>query len=1284
MNYHEEYQKSVNKPDEFWLEQAKQLKWLKEPQKAVEQTDDGLFHWFPDGETNMSYLCIDQHIDAGHGDEVALIYDSAVRQKVIKYTYKDIQQEVSKLAGGLESLNVKKGDTVVVYMPMIPHALFSMLACARIGAIHSVVFGGFAPNELAMRINDAKPKALLTATSGIEVDRIIPYKPMVDEALEIADHQPEHVIIHNRKLGAKNPRKAIDVDYDELVESSTPADYVTLASDHPLYVLYTSGTTGSPKGVVRDTGGYATALQYSMNAIYGIEPGETFWAASDVGWVVGHSYIIYAPMINRNTTVIYEGKPVKTPDAGSFWRVIQDHKVNVMFTAPTAFRAIKREDPEGKLIREHDISSLRYQFLAGERCDENTLNWAKENLQVPVIDHWWQTESGWPIVSNFMGYDDFEQPVGSAGKAVPGYHIVILDEEGNEVEANQEGYVTIKLPLPPGFMSGLWGSIERYRAGYLNKFPGYYFSGDGGYIDENDNVFITGRIDDVINISGHRLSTAALEEVVAAHDVVAECAVVGMNDDLKGQLPLAIVVPKTGEESFEHFKLESEIIKQVRDKVGAVASLKRVVVVKQLPKTRSGKILRRTLRRIVNGDEYSIPSTIEDPLVITDVVEDLEKAKVGVFARDKATIAKSLRALTDTYYSIDSLAKYMDVYRIAQNEPDNFWHTIAERNFTWRKKWDKVSSFDREKIDIKWFEGAKLNITENCIDRHLAKHADKTAILWEPNEPKEESQHISYRQLYERVNQMANVLKSNGIKKGDRVCIYLPMIPELTVSVLACARIGAVHSVVFAGFSSTALASRINDSECKMLITSDGAYRGDKVTPLKDIADEALKNTPCVETVLVARRTHQKIRFVDQRDKWLSDELRSAEKECAPEVMDAEDPLFILYTSGSTGKPKGMVHTTAGYMVYTAFSFHNVFQYKQDDVYWCTADIGWITGHSYIVYGPLLNSATTVMFEGVPTYPDAGRFWEIVEKHQINQFYTAPTAIRALAKQSLDFVNKHDLSSLKVLGTVGEPINEEAWNWYHDNIGKKQCPIVDTWWQTETGGIMISPLPYVTPIRPTYATLPLPGIEPVLMDKDGNEIYGNSSSGRLCIKRPWPSIARTVYGDHERYKNTYFSTFPGIYFTGDGALKDEVGYFRITGRVDDVVIVSGHNLGTAPIEDAIDEHPAVAEAAIVGFPHEVKGNALAGFIILKDEGRNLDNLRKEVNNLISSKIGPIAKLNRIHFVSGLPKTRSGKIMRRILRKISGFEFDQLGDTSTLLDPNVVDEIKDTVQDEVNP
>ncbi|MGB5983109.1 MAG: acetate--CoA ligase [Nonlabens sp.] len=630
-------------------------------------------------------------------------------------------------------------------------------------------------------------------------------------------------------------------------------------------------------------------------------------------------------------------------------------------------------------------------------------------------------------------------------------------------------------------------------------------------------------------------------------------------------------------------------------------------------------------------------------------------------------------------YHIKHLEEYWQVYRKSVRNPGSFWEEIAEEHFLWRKKWDKVLSWDFSKPEVKWFEGAQLNITENCIDRHLATRADKTAILFEPNDPNEGAQHISYRELHERVSKFANVLKSQGVEKGDRVCIYLPMIPELAVSVLACVRIGAIHSVVFAGFSATALATRINDCDCKMVICSDGSYRGKKTIDLKSIVDEALENCPGVTTNLVVNRTGGKVTMKEGRDTWIQPLLDAADASCKATIMDAEDPLFILYTSGSTGKPKGMVHTTGGYMVYAAYSFKNVFQYRENDVYWCTADIGWITGHSYIVYGPLANGATTVMFEGVPSYPDYGRFWEIVEKHKITQFYTAPTAIRALAKENLDYVEKYDLSSLKVLGTVGEPINEEAWHWYNDHVGKKNSPIVDTWWQTETGGIMISPIPYSTPTIPTFATLPLPGIQPALMDEHGQEIKGNQVEGRLTIKFPWPSMARTIYGNHERYRDTYFSAYKNMYFTGDGARRDAVGYYRITGRVDDVIIVSGHNLGTAPIEDAINEHPAVAESAIVGFPHDIKGNALYGYITLKETGedRNQDNLRKEINQLITDRIGPIAKLDKLQFTNGLPKTRSGKIMRRILRKIASKDTSNLGDTSTLLNPEVVQEIMDT-------
>ncbi|AMO19638.1 acetate--CoA ligase [Flavobacterium columnare] len=630
-----------------------------------------------------------------------------------------------------------------------------------------------------------------------------------------------------------------------------------------------------------------------------------------------------------------------------------------------------------------------------------------------------------------------------------------------------------------------------------------------------------------------------------------------------------------------------------------------------------------------------------------------------------------------SYYTIKDLENYFKMYKKSVREPKKFWDKIADENFIWYQKWDKVFDFDMQKAEFKWFIDAKVNITKNCIDRHLARRGDKTAIIFEPNNPEEKAQKISYNELYQKVSKMANVLLEQGIEKGDRVCIYLPMIPELAIAVLACARIGAIHSVIFAGFSAGALEARINDCQAKMVITSDGGYRGDKKINLKGIVDEALERCHGVKTVLVVERTKEKIDMKIGRDHWLQPLLDNALDTSVAEIMDAEDPLFILYTSGSTGKPKGMLHTTAGYMVYTAYTFKNVFNYNDGDIFWCTADIGWITGHSYSLYGPLLNGGTTVISEGILSYPDFSRYWQIIEKHKITQFYTAPTAIRSLAKENLDYVQKFPLKSLKVIGSVGEPINEEAWHWYNDHVGGKRCPLVDTWWQTETGGIMIAPIPFVTPTKPTYATLPLPGVQPVLMDELRNEIEGNQVVGSLCIKFPWPSIARTIWGDHERYKETYFSQFPGKYFTGDGALRDEVGYYRITGRVDDVIIVSGHNLGTAPIEDSINEHPAVAESAIVGFPHDIKGNALYGFVILKETGehRDRENLKIEINQIISDQVGPIAKLDKIQFVSGLPKTRSGKIMRRILRKIASGDLENFGDISTLLNPEVLEKIK---------
>ncbi|WP_295337526.1 acetate--CoA ligase [Flavobacterium sp.] len=630
MNYQELYNQSIQNPEAFWAEQARQVDWFTQPQTILSSDETGYPLWYKDGSLNACYLALDKHIADGFGEEIAIIYDSPVTQTVKKYTYNEVKSEVARLAGGLVSLGLKKGHTAVIYMPMIPQATFAMLACARIGVTHSVVFGGFAPHELAIRIDDCKPRVIITASSGIEIDRLIAYKPLVDEAIELAEHKPKKVVVLNRKLGARIPFKKYDVDYDALIYGSEEANCVPVESTHPLYVLYTSGTTGKPKGIVRDTGGYVTALLFSMQKIYGVQPGEVFWAASDVGWVVGHSFIVYGPLLNRNATIVFEGKPIRTPDASTFWRVIAEHRVSVMFTAPTAIRAIKKEDPNGEFIKQYDLSCLRTQFLAGERCDVATLEWYREHIPIPAIDHWWQTESGWPMIANMMGVEYLPIKPGSSGKAVSGYNIMILGENGRELAPNEEGYVVIKLPLPPGTLLDIWNDNERFQAGYLNKFPGYYFSGDGGYKDDDGYIYITGRVDDVINVAGHRLSTAEMEEIVASHHSVAECAVIGINDELKGQIPLALVVTKLGEE-IEHFQLQHEVVKLVREQIGAVASLRDVVVVNRLPKTRSGKILRKLLRSIADGENFQIPSTIDDEAIIGEVKVVLELAKIGSF-----------------------------------------------------------------------------------------------------------------------------------------------------------------------------------------------------------------------------------------------------------------------------------------------------------------------------------------------------------------------------------------------------------------------------------------------------------------------------------------------------------------------------------------------------------------------------------------------------------------------------------------------------------------------------
>ncbi len=623
---------------------------------------------------------------------------------------------------------------------------------------------------------------------------------------------------------------------------------------------------------------------------------------------------------------------------------------------------------------------------------------------------------------------------------------------------------------------------------------------------------------------------------------------------------------------------------------------------------------------------------------------------------------------------INNLAEYLESYEQSVKNPEAFWAEQAD-TFVWKKKWDKVLEWDNfAKPDTKWFDGGQLNITENCLDRHLETRGDQAAIIWEPNEPSEEAITLTYKELHQKVCEFANVLIANGVKKGDRVCLYMPMIPELAISCLACARIGAIHSVVFAGFSASALADRINNADAKIVLTSDGNFRGKKQIPVKAVVDASLETCPQVETVVVVERTKQDVTMVDGRDKWWHEEIAKVESTNEATAVDSEDTLFILYTSGSTGQPKGVVHTTGGYMVYTDYTFRNAFQYNEGDIYWCTADIGWITGHSYIIYGPLLAGATTLMYEGVPTYPDAERCWQVVEKHNVNIFYTAPTAIRALMAFGTEAVDKYEMPTLKTLGSVGEPINEEAWHWYHDHIGKGRCPIVDTYWQTETAGFLISPMAGITPQKPTCATLPMPGIQLAIMDADGNELEGRSVSGNLAIKFPWPSMLRTTYGDHKRCKDTYFSTYEGYYFTGDGCRRDEDGYYRITGRVDDVINVSGHRMGTAEVENAINEHPNVIESAIVGFPHDIKGQGIYAYVICDDNSVDADEFKKEILGEVTKTIGPIAKPDQIQIVPGLPKTRSGKIMRRILRKVAEGDVSNLGDTSTLLDPSVVDAI----------
>ncbi len=889
----------------------------------------------------------------------------------------------------------------------------------------------------------------------------------------------------------------------------------------------------------------------------------------------------------------------------------------------------------------------------------------------PIVDTWWQTETGGILISPQPGAIDLKP--GSATKPFYGIKPVIVDEKGQTLKGACRGRLCIAQSWP-GQMRTVYGDHQRFIDTYFSQFNGKYFTGDGCRRDEDGYYWITGRVDDVIIVSGHNLGTAELESAFVAHPKVAEAAVVGYPHDIKGNGLYCYVTLNAGERTSG--ELERDLKLWVRKQIGPIATPDLIQFAPGLPKTRSGKIMRRILRKIAANqhDQLGDTSTLADPSVVESLVKNrkkLRKIKKAKSSKSSELIFKVQKKWANNAYVDKKL--YEKKYKLSIKDNDGFWKKEGKR-IDWIKPYTKIKDvkYSKNDVKIKWYYDGTLNASANCIDRHLKDKKNKTAIIWVGDDPKDSKQ-ISYKELHKNVCKAANGLKELGIKKGDRVTIYLTMIPELAYVMLACARIGAIHSIIFGGFSPDSIAGRINDCQSDYIITADEGVRGGKIIPLKKITDEALSNCPNVKKCIVVKRTGNEINWVDGRDVWYDQIVNIASDKCEPEEMSAEDPLFILYTSGSTGKPKGVLHTTGGYLVYASMTHQYIFDYKKNDIYWCSADIGWVTGHSYIIYGPLSNGATTMMFEGIPNYPDVSRWWKIIDKYKVNIFYTAPTALRALMKEGEVPVKKTSRKSLKLLGTVGEPINPEAWLWYYKVVGDSRCPIVDTWWQTETGGILISPQPGAIDLKPGSATKPFYGIKPVIVDEKGQTLKG-ACRGRLCIAQSWPGQMRTVYGDHQRFIDTYFSQFNGKYFTGDGCRRDEDGYYWITGRVDDVIIVSGHNLGTAELESAFVAHPKVAEAAVVGYPHDIKGNGLYCYVTLNAGERTSGELERDLKLWVRKQIGPIATPDLIQFAPGLPKTRSGKIMRRILRKIAANQHDQLGDTSTLADPSVVESL----------
>ena len=1266
--YQDVYRAWKSDPSGFWAEAAKEISWFTPWDKPFDETQGVYGRWFPGATTNVAYNCLDRHVDAGRAGQPALVHESPITGSRTALTYAELTARVAAFAAVLADHGVEKGDRVLVYMPMIPEAVVAMLATARLGAVHSVVFGGFAARELATRIDDAEPKLIVSASCGIEPGRIIAYQPLVDEAVTMAKHKPVANLVFQRPQRVADLRDGRDFDAGVLLEKALSegrrAACTPIAATDPHYILYTSGTTGVPKGVVRDAAGMV-ALKWTMAAVYGVRPGEAIFTASDIGWVVGHSYIVYGPLLHGATTVLYEGKPVGTPDAGQFWRVIEENRVSVLFTAPTALRAIKKEDPEGTFLASRKLASLRALFLAGERADPDTSEWATGLLGVPVIDNWWQTETGWPIAANPLGLGLVHARYGSAGVPMPGHQLEVVDDDCNPLPHGVLGNLVIRLPLPPGCLPTLWQKDERFRSDYLSDFPGYYKTSDAGYIDGEGCVFIMGRTDDIINVAGHRLSTGGMEEVLAGHPAVAECAVVGISDALKGQQPLGLVVLKSGVTRATQ-EIEAELVARVREIIGPVAAFRLAITVARLPKTRSGKILRGAIRQLADGEPVRVPATVDDPTVFGEI-EDILYAR-GVMERLAAVLEQGRSLYTATY------GRW-------QRNPSGFWAEAA-KEISWFTPWDKP--FDETQgVYGRWFPGATTNVAYNCLDRHVdAGRAGQPALVHESPITGSRTA-LTYAELTARVAAFAAVLADHGVEKGDRVLVYMPMIPEAVVAMLATARLGAVHSVVFGGFAARELATRIDDAEPKLIVSASCGIEPGRIIAYQPLVDEAVtmaKHKPVAN--LVFQRPQRVADLRDGRDfdagvlleKALSEGRRAA---CTP--IAATDPHYILYTSGTTGVPKGVVRDAAG-MVALKWTMAAVYGVRPGEAIFTASDIGWVVGHSYIVYGPLLHGATTVLYEGKPVgTPDAGQFWRVIEENRVSVLFTAPTALRAIKKEDPEgtFLASRKLASLRALFLAGERADPDTSEWATGLLG---VPVIDNWWQTETGWpIAANPLGLgLVHARYGSAGVPMPGHQLEVVDDDCNPLP-HGVLGNLVIRLPLPpGCLPTLWQKDERFRSDYLSDFPGYYKTSDAGYIDGEGCVFIMGRTDDIINVAGHRLSTGGMEEVLAGHPAVAECAVVGISDALKGQQPLGLVVLKSGvTRATQEIEAELVARVREIIGPVAAFRLAITVARLPKTRSGKILRGAIRQLA--DGEPLRIPATIDDASVLGEIEDSLQ-----